>query len=254
MLRELTKTDWQGILGIPPESVPVALILRGTRNLRRHFVAYQAWREEVVEIGSPNGIFEDVFLGRLGSLRIGYASVYGPAMASEIVHVFGVLGTRLVIQTGCCGAIMDGFQAGDLFVAPEAYCGDGASRYYLPEATTVHSNVDPNQIRSLAGAAGLTIHDGRIYTTAALLAEGSDDIDAWHQAGFAAVDMETATSFAVAQHFGMDRASILFGFDNPREKSHLLLTDAEKEARRAQANQAMIELTLAFIRARCGPG
>jgi purine-nucleoside phosphorylase len=248
MLRELTRADWQAILGLATEQLPHALILRGTRNLKHHYRAYAEWFDDVVEVGSPNGAFEDVFIAQHGGLRIAYASVYGAAMASEITHLFGVLGARLVVQTGCCGALADGFEAGDLFLAMEACCGEGAARYYLPDATAVRSTVPAGKVRPLASHVDLPIHEGKIYTTAALLAEGHREIEAWHDDGFSAVDMETATTFAVAEHFGMERLSILFGFDNPRRKSHILLTDAEKGVRRARGNRVMIELALAVIR------
>lgn len=247
MLRELTKTDWLAILDLSSEQLPHAVILRGTRNLKHHYRAYAEWFSEVAEVGSPNGAFEDVFIGQRGGLRVAYASVYGAAMASEITHMFGVLGARLVVQTGCCGALADGFEAGDLFLATEAHCGEGAAHYYLPDVSTVRTSLPIDHLRSLLNGSTLAVHQGKIYTTAALLAEGNRELEAWHAAGFAAVDMETATTFAVAEHFGMDRASILFGFDNPRHKSHILLTDAEKDSRRERANQAMIELTLATI-------
>jgi purine-nucleoside phosphorylase len=82
------------------------------------------------------------------------------------------------------------------------------------------------------------------YTTAALFAEGEKDVEQWSRDGFAAVDMETAATFAVAEFFGMDRLSILYGFDNPRRKEHLLLSDAEKDVRRAAANDRMRQLAL----------
>jgi uridine phosphorylase len=85
-----------------------------------------------------------------------------------------------------------------------------------------------------------------IYTTAALLAEGEAEIAQWHQRGFAAVDMETATTFAVAEYFGMARAAILYVFDNPRRREHLLLSDPEKDVRRAQANSVARELAFAL--------
>src|SRR5262249_363323 len=113
MLRDLNRSEWLSWLNLPGELVPQALLLRGTRNLKRHYVAHQEYFEDIVHVDSPNGLFEDVFVGRFGDTRVGYASVYGAAMASEIVHVFGVLGTRLVIQTGCCGAL-----------APELHVGD----------------------------------------------------------------------------------------------------------------------------------
>ncbi len=245
MLRELTKADWLSLLNLSPELIPQALILRGTRNLRRNYDAHQAYFQDIVHVGSPNGVFEDVFIGSYRGARIGYASVYGAAMASEIVHLFGTLGTRLVIQTGC-GALADSLEAGDLFVAEEAYCGEGAAQYYLPDAKTVRASISPEAWRSLIPGSQIPIHAGRIYTTAALLAEGNAELDAWARSGFAAVDMETATTLAVAEHFGMDRGSILFVFDNPRRQHHMLLTSAEKDERRTAANQQMIEMALAM--------
>jgi len=37
MLKELTKTDWLALLGIPEERTPDVLVLRGTRNLKTHY-------------------------------------------------------------------------------------------------------------------------------------------------------------------------------------------------------------------------
>ena len=127
MLRELTREDWLSILGIPPTLVPHALVLRGTRNLKTQYAAYKQMFDDVLELGTPNGVLEDVLIGTVGGVRVAYASVYGAPMASEVVHMFGVLGTSLVIQIGCCGALADEVGPGDLFFAEEAYCGDGAS-------------------------------------------------------------------------------------------------------------------------------
>jgi purine-nucleoside phosphorylase len=98
----------------------------------------------------------------------------------------------------------------------------------------------PPEIR--AQLAAQDYHRGAIYTTAALLAEGMADLERWFQQGFAAVDMETATTFAVAEHFGMDRLAILYVFDNPRRREHLLLTEEDKDARRGAANAKMMRL------------
>lgn len=98
VLRELTKADWLAILRLDESQIPSVLILRGTRNLKRHFDSYRALLTDPHDVGSPNGLFEDVVIGNHGGRLIGFASVYGPAMASEITHVFGVLGTRAVIH------------------------------------------------------------------------------------------------------------------------------------------------------------
>lgn len=112
----------------------------------------------------------------------------------------------------------------------------------------VTASIGADRWRSLPAAELAPLRCGRIYSTAALLAEGDAELTAWHADGFAAVDMETAATFAVAEHFGMDRGSILFVFDNPRRQDHMLLLDDDKLKRRDRANRQMIDFALAMVR------
>ena len=249
MLKDLTRHDWLSILNIPVERIPRVLVLRGTRNLKSQYQAYKRYFTNILEIGTSNVILENVFIGDLNGYLTAYASVYGAPMASEIVHVFGVLGTRLVIQTGCCGALADGSKAGDLFIATEAFCGEGASQYYEPGQKAVNASFDLQEWMTVKRLKKVNINTGRIYTTSALFAEGMDFVHTWFQAGFSAVDMETAATFAVARYFGMERASILYAFDNPRQKDHILLNDAEKDRLRKNGNQQMSNTVLDVLAA-----
>jgi purine-nucleoside phosphorylase len=244
VLKELTKADWLRILNLPATRIPAVLILRGTRNLRFQYEAMLPHFGKVHELGTPNGIIEDVLIGEVRGCSVGFACVYGSSMASEIVHIFGVLGTHTVIQTGNCGALADDFGAGDLFIPDRAYCGEGAAQYYQPDRKWAAASLGLLRSNTLSGLKPGDYCLGAIYTTAALFAEGDKDIEQWFGDGFAAVDMETAATFAVAEYFGMDRLSILYAFDNPRRKEHLLLSDAEKDLRRAAANDRMKQLAL----------
>jgi uridine phosphorylase len=248
MLRELTKADWLSILGIPEERIPRVLLLRGTRNLTSQYERYLPYFRNVLEIGCPNGIVEDVLIGDYAGHSVAYASVYGAAMASEVVHLFGVLGTRLVIQTGCCGALADELETGDLILPEEAFCGEGAAQYYKSDGRVVTAAYPPSALSAFANCGDDSIHRGRIFTTAALLAEGTREIEDWHRQGWAAVDMETATTFAVAEHFGMQRLAVLFAFDNPRKRRHILLGHEAEVARRLRGNERMIQLAFNLIR------
>jgi len=244
MLRELGREDWLGFLGLRPEQVPPVLILRGTRNLRTRYDAFKAGCTAVHDVGSPNGLFEDVLIGRLNGVPIGYAAVYGPAMASEITHVFGVMGTTVVIQTGVCGALGVEIGPGDLVIATSAGCGEGGVACYLPGTSSVEASPDLIALAFAAHDGALPCHLGPVWTTSALLAEGEEQIEAWHREGFIAMDMETATTFGVAKWTGMRRVSVLSVFDNPRTGGHIALTEADKtEARQAgdQAAQAIVE-------------
>lgn len=247
MLKDLTREDWLGFLDLDAERVPPVLILRGTRNLRTNYDKYRAHFADVLEIGSPNALFEDVFIGRRNGRSVGYASVYGPAMASEITHLFGALGTGLVVQTGVCGALGDGIEAGDLVIATHARCAEGAAECYLPGVQTVDAS--PELVSRIMADPTVNIprHAGPVWTTSALLAEGTAEIDHWHGEGYIAADMETATTFAVATSFGMRRLSILSVFDNPREGAHLGLTETDKDAARAAGERAMFTLLFHLI-------
>ena len=139
MLKELTKADWLNILSLPESRIPSVLIVRGTRNFRSKYQAMLPYFDNVLEVGTPNGIIDDVLIGDVRGVPVGFACVYGSSMASEIVHIFGVLGTRAVIQIGNCGALADDIGAGDLFVAERAYCGEGAKRSGSPPVLSFFS-------------------------------------------------------------------------------------------------------------------
>jgi uridine phosphorylase len=243
VLRELRKADWLAILQLDESRIPLVLILRGTRNLKRHFDSYRAILTDPLDVGSPNGLFEDVVIGERDGRTLAYASVYGPAMASEITHVFGVLGTKAVIQTGVCGGLGDGVRAGDLVVATEAACGEGAVECYLPGTRSVAASERLVQLAAAATGAH-PFHMGAIWTTAALLAEGEADLVRWRDGGAIAVDMETATTFGVAEWAGMERVSILTVFDNPLEGDHLGLQAIDKTEARAAGERQMLEVVL----------
>ena len=234
MLRELGRDDWLGFLGLSAEQVPPVLILRGTRNLKARYETFKGRCTNVVEVGSPNGLFEDVLIGRLNGAAVGYAAVYGPAMASEIAHVFGVMGTGAVIQTGVCGALGDAIGPGDLVIATSAGCGEGGVACYLPGTMSVDATPELVDLAVQSHHGAVACHTGPIWTTSALLAEGEEQIEGWHRDGFIAMDMETATTFGVAEWTGMRRVSVLSVFDNPRVGGHIALTEADKvEARQA---------------------
>lgn len=244
MLKELKKSDLMEMFSIPEGRIPEALILWGTRNLKSRYATMIPFFENVIEVGSPNGIVEDVLIGDAAGTTIGYASVYGAPMASEVTHIFGVLGTRRVIQIGTCGCLADDLEAGDLFVAESAYCGEGAAQYYKTDSKEVFATLKLDEVAN-GRRPDASVKKGRIYTTSALFAEGWEDVERWATEGFSAVDMETAATFAVAEYFGMERGSMLVCFDNPRRKEHILIADAEKTELRRTAQRRMLEVALA---------
>lgn len=246
MLNELTKSDWLSLLELPEDKIPAVVVLRGTRNLKANYVKHTDFLTNIIEVGSPNGVFEDIMIGNYGDSLVGYASVYGAPMASEIAHLFGVLGASLIIQTGCCGALNHTIQAGHIICPTSAYCGEGASQYYI-QKRIVHASPELVERAVLPAEASVEIHKGPIMTTSALLAEGIDEIECWSRQGLIAVDMETAAAFAVAEYFGMQRLSLLFAFDNPSQGEHILLNEAQKQKQRLLGEKIMLEMVFSLV-------
>ena len=188
MLRELGKADWLRMLKIPESRVPTALILRGTRNLQSQYEATRGFFTDVLDVGAPNGIIEHVLIGNLPGRPIGFACVYGAPMASEVVHIFGALGTPALIQTGNCGGLADELSAGDLFIPTEAFCGEGATQYYKSNGQQVAALPAPSNLEPFVRHGVENFQTGKIYMTGALFAESEADIKRWHRQGFSAVE------------------------------------------------------------------
>lgn len=248
MLRDLTKTDWQELLKIPDDRIPTALILRGTRDLKTQYTRMRALFSDVLDIGDSNVVVDDVFIGNLDGASVAYASVYGAPMASEVTHVFGVLGTRFALQIGCCGALSETLAVGDIFAPSTAYCGEGASQYYKVDGKEVAAHFGSSETAEHGSRESAPIRCGKLYTTSALFAESHKDIARWRSQGFLAVDMETAATFAVAEHFRMERGALLYVYDSPIQGDHILLNDSEKDERRRLGSERMIELAIDTVK------
>jgi uridine phosphorylase len=244
MLNELTKKDWLSMLGLTEDQIPQALILRGTRNLKEQYKHHRQLFENVSDLTTPNGVLEDIFIGELEGRKVGYASVYGAPMACEVVHAFGALGTKLVVQTGCCGGLDPTMKPGDLVVVGDVVCGEGASMYYS-DKSVIEAHTEKPQLEPTTN---WVVHYGRLYTTSALFAQSRELLDDWHEHGCIAADMETAATFAVAEHFEMQRASLLYVFDCPRADTHVMSEDAELDQRRSEANDFMIQKVFELIK------
>ncbi|MEA2015116.1 MAG: hypothetical protein U9O59_00090 [Actinomycetota bacterium] len=245
MLKDLSKAEWISILGIPEDIIPEVLILRGTRNLRKQYERHMDFFSDVFEVNSPNDVTEDVFIGNIEGVNIGYASVYGAPMASEVVHIFGVLGTSLVIQTGCCGALSKELITGDLVYATSAYRGEGVSQYYYRGSSVIDASSNLLEIiKKESLNQEVKVYSGPVFTTSALFAEGRKELEKWCKKGYIAVDMETAATFAVAEYFKMKRFSILFVFDKPEEGSHILSEESKENELRKLGESEMIRLAL----------
>ncbi len=142
-------------------------------------------------------------------LTIQSTGIGGPSAAIVIAELAD-LGARTLLRVGTCGAIHPDLELGDLLIATEAISEDGTSRALAagaalePAAALLDAFTQTRGPRTKAGAVVSTdlFYDGP---------EGEQE--RWIAAGALAVEMETATLFALAARRSVEAASLLLVSD-----------------------------------------
>jgi DeoD family purine-nucleoside phosphorylase len=167
-------------------------------------------------------------------LTIQSTGMGGPS-AAIVVEELIALGARSLIRVGTCGALVDGFELGELLVADEVLGEDGTSRSLGAPASQVP---DPDLLEGLAGVAGR--RTGAVVTTDLFYDADQARPARWAESGAVAVEMEAAAVLAVAARHGLAAACILIVSDllasGTRERISVdALEAAEVELGRAAA-------------------
>lgn len=139
-------------------------------------------------------------------LTIQSTGMGGPS-AAIVIEELVRLGARRLVRVGTCGALVGGFALGDVIVAREAICGDGASRAL---GAGERASADPELTAALEQAAQ---RDGGVRAGAVLTTDLFYDADGRHASPSApdalAVEMETATLFRLAALRGVRAGCVL---------------------------------------------
>ncbi|MBU1930622.1 hypothetical protein KJ972_03885, partial [Candidatus Micrarchaeota archaeon] len=123
--------------------------------------------------------------------------------------------------------------------------GDGASKYYLHQGKADSTLALREQLANVSVAKGFRVFKKPIFSTSAILAETKGMIRNWSKKGFFGVDLETAATFAIAKHFGVACAGLLFLSDNVIEDQHVLMELAfEDKKRKIKAKESILPLAL----------
>ena len=240
----MTRGEWMAAVGIAEHEVPEAVILEGSWWLRERNHLRLSLLEDVRELNFP-----EMHLGRYQGRYVVYSCVYGAPRAVEPAHVFAQIGKPLLVQIGSCGALQPAVHTGDIVLPDAAAVGEGASQYYVPGIETSHA--DPAFLRAARQAfedRGFPVHIGSHLTTSALFAQPTGVVDAWRDAGYLAVDMETSAIFSIAQHFGLQAVSLLFAWDELlKGRSFLDVYTPDEQARQEAANLAIFDVALELL-------
>ena len=237
MYREFDAASVRDLLGIAPQDMPLGLILHGIYDMPGFA---RRWRDRLSNARVAAKAF-NIVIGEHQGRTIWYVPVLGAPLAAFIVHCAAVIGVKGIVQTGSFGGTRKGLQIGDLLLVTGAGRGDGASDWYLPKDAPALPDAELTEgCRALLNKRGLTWYEGPVFTTPAFMAEKWEDILRWEAQGYAGVEMEAATTFAVAQHFGVPSACLIHLSDNLIEERHLL-DNTQDERQYLRQRQELVE-------------
>jgi DeoD family purine-nucleoside phosphorylase len=133
----------------------------------------------------------------------------GPS-AAVVVAELAELGARRMVRVGTCGALDDSFALGDLLIVSEVLPDDGAS-----QALGASGALTPDAalLDALRSAAAGQARAGRVVSTDLFYDTPPGTEQRWIDAGALAVEMETATLFALGSRHRLQTASLLLVSD-----------------------------------------
>jgi purine-nucleoside phosphorylase len=153
-------------------------------------------------------------------LTIQSTGMGGPSAAiviSELVQ----LGARRLLRVGTCGALDPALALGDLLIVTKAICDDGTSRALVDGGAGAAIDADARRapsptlladLRKQAAAGVADASDGTVVSTD-LFYDSGDREAGWIAAGAQAVEMETATLFALAARHRLEAGAVLLVTD-----------------------------------------
>jgi DeoD family purine-nucleoside phosphorylase len=142
-------------------------------------------------------------------LTIQSTGMGGPS-AAIVISELADLGARRLLRVGTCGALDGALALGDLVIATEALAGDGTSRA-LGAGARIGACAE--LLAAVTAAADRAAHSGPVACTDLFYDDRPGRERAWRAAGALAVEMESATLFALSARRGLQAASILIVSD-----------------------------------------
>lgn len=133
----------------------------------------------------------------------------GPSAAIVIAELAD-LGARILVRAGTCGGLAPELRLGELVLASEALPFDGVGAQLSAGQSRLPGD---RQLLDALSRADEGIREGSVASTDLFYDSPPEDRERWLGAGALAVDMETATLYALAQRRGLRAASLLLVTD-----------------------------------------
>lgn len=126
---------------------------------------------------------------------------------------------KCLIRIGSCGALSGDIKIGDLIVTTGCVRGDGVTPYYVgPNFETKPDDALTETVSKIAKNAvapmGNAVHEGKVWSTDAILRETKEHVNKAVNQGAIAVDMVSSAFLTIAQLYKIPAVSVLAVSDN----------------------------------------
>ena len=162
----------------------------------------------------------NMFTGNINGIRV--TSINGGRFAADTAITTEILCSaqaKVLIRIGSCGAIRHDIKIGDFIVATGCVRGEGVTPYYVDDKfETLPDRALTQKLsgiaKNIAGTAGFTVHEGKVWSTDAILRETKIVVNKVIDQGAIAVDMVSSPFLTIAQVYKIPAVSILAVSDN----------------------------------------
>ncbi len=123
---------------------------------------------------------------------------------------------QAMIRLGSCGVLREDIKIGDLIVVDSAVCGEGVTPYYV-EDRNFQPKSDPAltaELLQVAKESGFGVHQGKCWSTDAILRETRQHVGKAVEKGAIAVDMVSSVFLTICGLYKVPAAVILAVSDN----------------------------------------
>jgi len=219
MYKAFTASDFRKMFGLPDDYVVEGFLSYGAWNVeKQHLKIKEVLKGLEVDytINKLTNFLGYVFEINIGGKRYWFTVMYGGTLLSEIVHLACLFGSKKNIHIGSCGGLSPQINDIELVLPTWSYGNESTTRTYERDAPNFKHY--PNKKLMSELKKNLPPHykvwEGPIMTNEAMMGETWDDVKSWSEKGYYGVEMETATVFAVSNHFNVPSAALLYVTDN----------------------------------------
>ncbi len=218
MYKQFTKIDFLKRYGFPEDYLVESVLVYG--GWKDKYYTYL--KEAIDKLGIKYGVkFIDYpFLKTILEISIDnkkhwFILAYGGAMLSEHLHIACLFGSKKNILFGSCGGLNKDASSRGIVLPNEVFAEESSAKLYSENKSSSHFP-DLKLLENLKSKVqkNHNVFVGKTITCQAMLGETWEDVVAWSDSGFIAVEMEAATVYAVSKHFNVPSAALLIIGDN----------------------------------------